>query len=117
MFDRVGASRARTYLKDRRHAHRYKLNWPARVIVKDSSSHSCVEGATLRDLSSTGALAQMKISPSVGLRIFFSVKLPFDKETWMSYSATVVRVTEETKGVAVALKFDTSRPEFADTKA
>src|SRR6266480_1070480 len=100
---------------DRRGARRYSLSWVAKVIPEDSADEG-EQVATLRNLSSTGALAYLKTSPRLGQRLLVSFKLPFEKETWMRYSATVVRVKEEAVGADVAVKFDKRRPEFANTQ-
>jgi len=96
---------------DRRRARRYSLSWVAKVILEDSADEG-EQVATLRNLSSTGALACLKTSPRLGQRMLVSFKLPFEIETWMRYSAIVVRVKEATAGADVAVKFDQSRPEF-----
>ena len=114
MSDGMGVSKARSCPNDRRGAYRYKLNWAVRVISRNCLVDPSEEAATLRDLSSTGALTSLKTSLRLGERVFFVVKLPFQKETWMSYFATVVRVDERADGARVALKFDTSRPEFTN---
>jgi len=112
MSDGVGPSNRPI---DRRGARRYSLSWVAKVIPEDSADEG-EQIATLRNLSSTGALAYLKSSPRLGQRMLVSVKLPFENETWMRYSAIVVRVREETAGAYVAVKFDQSRPEFAKTQ-
>lgn len=112
MSNGIGVSKARRCPNDRRGAYRYKLNWAVKVISKDCIADPPEEAATLRDLSCSGALTSRKTSLRLGERVFFVVKLPFQKETWMSYYATVVRVDEQADGVRIALKFDTSRPEF-----
>lgn len=111
MSSGMGTSKARNCHDDRRGAHRYKLHWEVRVIGTERVSER-EPVATLRDLSSTGALLHLETSLRLAERVYVLVKLPFQNETWMRYSATVVRVIDETKGVNVALKFDTSRPEF-----
>ena len=112
MADGVGPSNRPI---DRRGARRYSLSWVAKVIPEDSADEG-EQVATLRNLSSSGALACLKTSPRLGQRLLVSFKLPFEKETWMRYSAIVVRVKEEAAGVDVAVKFDQSRPEFANTQ-
>ena len=117
MSDGKGSLRARSCHSDRRGAYRYKLSWPVRVISQDTSGWPSEEAAKLQDISCTGALTYLKTSFRLGERVFVVVKLPFQQETWMSYSATVVRVDEQTIGARIALKFDTSRPEFTSIPA
>jgi c-di-GMP-binding flagellar brake protein YcgR len=112
MSDELGNSMARTCTNDRRGAHRYKLDWPVRLTT-GSARDTLTEVATLRNLSSTGALLVLKSNPTLGERVSIFVKIPFEKEEWMSYSATVVRITNDSTSLSVALKFDTSRPRFA----
>ena len=104
------ALKARNCLDDRRGVHRYKLDWAVRILAKDRAEPEPL--ATLRNLSSTGAHVFLDTELRLGDRVFILIKLPFQNETWMSYSATVVRVMKETTGVSAALKFDTSRPDF-----
>ena len=110
MSSAMVALKARNCLYDRRVAHRYRLDWEARILAKDRAEPEPL--ATLRNLSSTGALVNLDTDLRLGDRVFVLIKLPFRQETWMSYSATVVRVMEETTGVNAALRFDTSRPDF-----
>lgn len=111
MSSGMGTSKARNCRDDRRRAHRYKLNWEVRLIAKERIAERELI-ATLLDLSSTGALIHLETMLRLAESVLVFVKLPFQNETWMSYSATVVRVTEDTKGAGVALRFQTSRPEF-----
>lgn len=111
MSDQLGTSMAQSCAIDRRGAHRYNLDWPVRLKT-GAAPDILAEVATLRNLSSTGALLSLKSNPILGERVSIFIKIPFDKEEWMSYSATVVRIKKDSKTVSVALKFDTSRPRF-----
>ncbi len=108
----IGMSRAQSYVVDRREGRRYKLNWPVRVKGIDSASAYFEEVATLQALSSSGAYVYLAACPPVGSRLSVRIRLPLKKEVMMTYSATVVRVEKKPSGVGVALKFDTSRPDF-----
>ena len=110
MSSAMVALKAKNCLYNRRVTHRYKLDWGVRVLAKDRAEPE--PRATLRNLSSSGALVYLDTELRMGERVLILVKLPFQNEIWMSYSATVVRVMEETTGVSSALKFDTSRPDF-----
>jgi len=112
MSNGMGASQSRSCSDDRRGALRYKLNWAVRVVAKNRLDDHNGEVSTLHDLSSTGALAYLNRHFELGERVFVFVRLPFKKESWMTYSATVVRVVQQAIGTGVALKFDTARPAF-----
>ena len=102
---------------DRRITRRYKLNWPTR-LRRDDSQSGCVEETTLlRDLSATGAFAYVSYHPHLGSRVSISIMLPFKQGTWMIYSGTVLRVETSPSRIGVAIKFDTSRPEFANSES
>ena len=109
-------STARTCDSERREARRYGLDWPVTVIGIDNAAERFEVEGTLRDLSSNGAYTYLENLPPVGSKLSISIKLPFNKEVWMSYSAQAVRVEAETAGTGVALKFDTSRPEFENSR-
>ena len=111
MPERMGLSKARTSAVDRRGARRYTLNWLAKVVASDATGEF-EQPATLRNLSATGALTVLQTSPSLGERLLVSFRLPFEKESWMRYSATVVRIESQPLGIGVAVRFDKSRPEF-----
>ena len=53
----------------------------------------------LRDLSSTGAFAYLQNPLGLGAKLIISVKLPVEAETWMLYSASVIRVERGIIGV------------------
>lgn len=114
MSSAMVALKAKNCLYDRRVAHRYKLDWAVRILVKDRAEPEAL--ATLRNLSSSGALVYLDTELRLGDRVVILVKLPFQNEIWMSYSATVVRVMKE-KTLSSALKFDTSRPDFKNIAA
>jgi c-di-GMP-binding flagellar brake protein YcgR len=112
MSNGMGALKARSCPDDRRGAYRYKLNWEVRVISRDRLARASEVSATLQDLSCTGALTYLKTGLRLGERVLVVIKLPLQRESWMSYWATVVRVDEQGNYARIALKFDTSRPEF-----
>ena len=107
----IGTLQAQSSPTNRRAGPRYKLDWEIRVLPKGPSAQP-EQPATLRNLSSSGALASLTSSPRLGDRMFVLIKLPLQTAIWMSFSATVVRVNQEGTGACVALRFDTSRPEF-----
>ena len=110
------APQARTRSPDRRKARRYKLNWPVRIRRDDPDAIRVEEMSALVDLSSSGAFAYLAHYPSLGSKLSISIRLPFKKDAWMSYSGTVVRVDARTAGGGVAIRFDTSRPEFRSSQ-
>jgi len=111
MSNGAGLSKTRTGAMDRRGARRYTLDWVVKLIA-EGSVREIAQIATLQNLSSTGALTSLQTRPRLGEKVIISFKLPFEGESWMRYSATVVRVEKQTNGVNVAVKFDNSRPEF-----
>ena len=112
MSDGCGALKPFTRPANRRVARRYSLNWHIRVVGEDSFE----EAGALHDLSSRGALVNLKRSPTLHSRILVSIRLPGEAESWMKYSALVVRIEERGALDRVALRFDSSRPEFEKVK-
>lgn len=110
------SKKARTWPNERRRARRYKLNWPVRIRGDNAGASSFDEMSTLVDLSSSGAFAYIAYHPSLGSKLFVSIRLPFTKDSWMSYSGTVVRVDVGFAGGGIAIKFDSSRPGFASSQ-
>jgi hypothetical protein len=82
-------------------------------MVGDPDVGTLEQAAMLRDLSSTGAFAYIPTPLRLGAKLYVSVKLPVEKETWMIYSAAVIRVERGMIGAGIAVKFDSSRPRFA----
>lgn len=112
MSDGIGATTIKVCPNERRRARRYALDWPIRVVGKDSNAVPFEEVARLRNLCSNGAYTYLEHWPHVGSKLTISIKLPFKRGTWMRYSATVIRVESEAASIGVALKFDTSKPVF-----
>jgi hypothetical protein len=83
----------------------------------DAGGEDFEEVTTLRDLSSSGAYAYVSAGLQVDAKLSISIKLPIEKETWMTYSATVVRVEKTASGTGIAFKFETSRPGFGSIQA
>jgi hypothetical protein len=113
MSDGFGPLKAKSWPNERRTARRYRLDWPTRLLVGDPQISTFEQVAMLRDLSSTGAFAYLQNPLRLGAKLLISVKLPIEEETWMLYSASVIRVERGIIGVGVAVKFDSSRPRFS----
>jgi hypothetical protein len=84
------------------------LNWPIKVVGGDSFE----ESGGLRDLSCSGAFAYLNHFPDLHSTLSISIRLPLEVETWMNYSAIVVRVDNATDAPGIALRFNSSKPEF-----
>ena len=112
MFVRIGALRVEVCQRGRREARRYALNWEARVTIHASDNEIVELSGTVRDLSSTGVFIYLKSSPQIGRSVLVSVRLPFEKETWMNLPGTVIRVVNHTENAGIAIKFRETRPVF-----
>ena len=91
-----------------REAQRYKLNW----LIRIGEDEVTVETGQLRDISRIGAFACFKNSPELHSIVSLSIRLPFEPETWMKYSAVVVRIENMKNAKGVAFRFKSSRPLF-----
>lgn len=112
MYEGIQALNEDPCLNERRRARRYKVNWQVRVVGADASARLFDELTRLRDISVGGAFAYFSSAIEVGSRVSVTIKLPSVTETWMSYTATAVRVDVGFEGNGVALQFDSARPEF-----
>jgi len=99
-------------LKERRRARRYKVAWQVRVVGADASARLFDELTYLRDISVGGAYAYFSSAIEVGSRVSVTIKLPSMIETWMSYTATAVRIDTGFQVNGVGLQFDSVRPDF-----
>ena len=99
-------------MRERRTSVRRSLKWQATIKGNDSSGESFGEEGTIENLSSTGAFLYLSRKVEVGTHIDLTIRLPFQKENWMKYSAEVVRIENIPQRIGVGIKFDTVRPTF-----
>jgi hypothetical protein len=99
-------------VRERRTSVRRSLKWQATVKGSDSSGTSFGEVGLIENLSSTGAFLYLDRAIAVGSKIDLAIRLPFVKESWMKYSAEVVRIETVPQKTGIAIKFDTVRPTF-----
>ena len=102
-------------MRERRTSVRRSLKWHATVNGNDSSGASFDEEGLIENLSSTGAFLYLSRDIPIGSRIDLAIRLPFQKENWMKYSAQVVRIENVSQKTGVGIKFDTIRPTFTSS--
>ena len=96
---------------ERREGRRFQVDWAIKVERSEGDGFS--EEGVLLNISSGGALVFLTKPLSVGTRLDVHIKLPFKKNNWMKYSASVIRVKKEKTRFAAAVKFEGARPVFA----
>ena len=99
-------------LIERRRARRFAVGWQVRVEGNDAAGQDFEEAGRLQNLSSAGALISIARSLAIGNKLDILIKMPLKKESWMKYSAEVVRVDASKPESAVAIRFFTFRPTF-----
>src|SRR5215813_1231955 len=115
MFLSSGVVKVQVRQRGRRGARRYSLNWEVRVTIVASGNERNERAelsGTIRDISSTGAFIYLRRPPEAGMTVLVSVRLPFEKETWMNLTGTVIRVRKHTEKSGAAIKFKRTRPQF-----
>ncbi len=102
---------------ERRRARRYAVDWDVVVTGKDELGSNLDEAGNLRDLSSSGALLSIRrqLRVAVGMRLHLSIRMPSQRERWMSYGAEIVRIDEDRVGLGAAMRFLTARPRLHST--
>lgn len=98
--------------EERRNARRFDVDWEVMVIRSGQAEGGFDEGATLRNLSSGGALIFLKRKVNLGERLEVQIKVPFKKNNWMKYTAEVVRLGLEKARPGIGVRFDTPVPIF-----
>lgn len=96
---------------ERRQGRRFQVDWAIKVEEKEGDGFS--EEGVLQNISSGGALVFLTKPLSVGTRLDVHIKLPFKKNYWMKYSASVIRVKKEKARFVAAVKFEGAKPVFA----
>jgi hypothetical protein len=99
-------------LIERRRTRRFAVGWPVKVEGSDKDGQSFEEGGRLQNLSSAGALVSIARSLQIGTTLDVLIRIPLKKDSWMKYSAEVVRVETSSSQSAVAISFFTLRPKF-----
>jgi hypothetical protein len=99
-------------LSERRRARRFAVGWPVKVEGNDTAGQNFEETGKLQNLSSAGALISIAGSLQIGSTLEVLIKIPLKKDSWMKYSAEVVRVEASRPESAVAIRFFTFRPKF-----
>ncbi len=99
-------------MRERRTSVRRSLKWQATIKGSDRSGANFGEEGIIENLSSTGAFLYLSRKVDVGTKIDIAIRLPFQKENWMKYTAEVVRIENIPEKIGVGLKFDTVRPIF-----
>lgn len=99
-------------MRERRRAVRRHLQWQATIEGSDPTGAQFGEQGVIENLSSTGAFLYMSREVAIGSRLDLAIRLPFEKENWMKYSAEVVRVEAATQKIGIGIRFDDLRPTF-----
>jgi hypothetical protein len=84
------------------------------ILIKgiDEAGSCFDEAGKLEDLSSSGAVFYLARSLKPGAKLVVHLRVPFKKESWLSYSGNVVRIRSAKLMFRVAVRFDTPRPGF-----
>lgn len=101
---------------ERRIARRFKVDWGIKVSAAGPDGSRIVETGLLRDLSARGAYGYFGNRLDVGSSVEVMIRLPLNKEGWISYPAKVLRIDSATQELGVAFAFDTSRPVFVPSR-
>jgi hypothetical protein len=112
MFYQFAISTWEVGLSERRRARRFAVGWPVKVEGNDTAGQNFEETGKLQNLSSAGALISIAGSLKIGTTLEVLIKIPLKKDSWMKYSAEVVRVEASRPESAVAIRFFTFRPKF-----
>ena len=113
-------------MSERRHSIRHGLRWQTVIHGNDVGGEHFDELGVIENISSTGAFFYINRRVQIGSQLDLAIKLPFKKESWMKYTARVIRVEEQPAktGVAVtiaenndekigiAIQFDHIKPIF-----
>jgi hypothetical protein len=100
--------------EERRAARRFEVTWAVVIKGKGRAGERLDETGTLQNLSSRGAFFLMPRPVQPGARLEIEIQVPMKEESWMKYSAKVVRVRRHEASFGVAVKFPTARPTFIE---
>ena len=99
---------------ERRSWPRYQVGWPIKFSLTSPDGVRVFGTASLENVSTRGALIQMDKPLWLGAQVDLSIKLPFEKASWMLYSAEVLRTEPTASGHRVAVEFSPAKPVFTD---
>lgn len=97
---------------EQRKKQRFKVEWEILVSGKDSAGLSFNERGLLDNLSSRGAFLYLNRPVLIGTRLGVWIKVPYDGERWMHYSAEVIRVETPSAKTGIAIRFIKVSPKF-----
>jgi PilZ domain len=99
---------------ERRRLPRYKVHWPVKLTGRNDTGLRYFGEGVLENISARGAFLYADKAAQVGEKLDISIKLPLKQESWLIYSAEVVRVDYARARPGMALEFDFSIPAFTD---
>jgi hypothetical protein len=97
---------------ERRKWGRYRVQWPVRASFLSPSGVRMEEVGQLDNISARGALARFANSLPIDAEVRLSVKLPYSRDVWIAMNGRVLRSEPASQDVNVAIKFDSSKPDF-----
>ena len=100
--------------EERRVARRFEVTWAVVIKGKDQAGARFDETGTLQNLSSSGAFFFLPKRVRLGARLEVEIRVPMKEQSWMKYSAKVVRVNRQESNFGVAVSFPTARPIFIE---
>jgi|GEM_PF-1163135 len=100
--------------EERRTARRFEVTWAVVIKGKDPAGERFDETGTLQNLSSRGAFFSLPKRVGLGARLEIEIRVPMKEESWMKYSAKVVRVNRQESSFGVAVSFPSARPTFIE---
>src|SRR5215216_587982 len=95
---------------ERRKARRFEVDWQTGIEVSKRDGNSFNERTRLKNVSSTGAYFELNMRLQKGAELKVSIKAPLSENTWMIYSAKVVRTARLRRGNGIAVLFQELRP-------
>jgi len=98
---------------ERRKARRFEVDWQTGIEVSKRDGNSFNERTRLKNVSSTGAYFELNMRLQKGAELKVSIKVPLSENTWMIYSAKVVRTARLRRGNGIAVLFQELRPRFS----
>jgi hypothetical protein len=97
---------------DRRISTRHSLHWQIEVEGKDNLGLPFHETGVVENLSSSGAFFFINHQVDLGAKISLSIKLPVQNESWMKYTAKVIRVEQGDAKIGIGVRLDAMSQKF-----